>query len=404
MRIDWTDEQRNRVIELRKTNHTWQEISERMTKEYGENFTVESCRNQWRNRNKKKTKKTASPKQYKTTIKRNKDGTRESDRLIAISETEMKDDSYILKAHGYDDSWEIVEHTFSMWNHFNKELTSPKTLYASRIRVKQKEKGLTDEQLAKIITEETKPLQTDTFNYKIKDKRILEIPLMDMHFGINTLDDYKKTIKRLEHHLTKRVWEQVIITFGSDLMHVDNLKNTTANGTRIQDVDVEQMINDVKRFYEWLVSLASKQSNKVKVYYIKGNHDETTSGLLIHWLNARFKDVANIEVDKSIEEVKMHSWEKIFIALTHGDKGGRRTRNTLSSKYPVEWAKAKVREFHKGHEHHEQVKCEFGVTERTLPTGAKIDGFHKDNSYDSAHRRFQIFEYSNDWLESIHYV
>ena len=135
---------------------------------------------------------------------------------------------------------------------------------------------------------------------------MLGIELMDMHFGINTLDDYQDTTGRLTQHLESRVWEKVVITFGSDLMHVDNLKNTTANGTRIQDVDVEQMIEEVKAFYEYLVTKASKQANKVKVIYVKGNHDETTSGMLIHWLQARFRDVDNVEVDTTIEEVKVY--------------------------------------------------------------------------------------------------
>src|SRR5690606_20323748 len=307
---------------------------------------------------------------------------------------------YILEAHGYDDSWEIISHQFSMWNHHNKQ-DGTKTIYAYKIRVKTKVKKISLDDLIKTITHETKQIETSSVKYKLKEKRMLEIPLMDMHFGVNTIDDYKDTLARITHHLEKRIWQEVVITFGSDLMHIDNLNNTTANQTRLQDVDVIQMINDVKTFYEYLVSKAIKQSNRVKVYYIKGNHDQTTSALLIHWLQARFPQ---IDVDTSIEEVKVHKWEQVFIALTHGDKGGKRTKNILATKYPSEWASAKVRELHKGHEHHEQVNDEFGITERVLPTGTRVDQYHKDNLFDSAHRRFMIFEYSGDWLESIHYV
>lgn len=397
--LKWNEEAHNYLIELKTSgNYTWKQIAEKMTERFPYRYTDEQCRARWRT-NKHKIK--INPKEtYGTKIKRHEDGTIEVDQLIEISKEKLKDDKYILEAHGYDDNWEIISHQFSMWNHHNKQ-DGTKTLYASKIRVKPKEEKLTTDELIKIITSETEPIKTNSFKYKLKDKRMLEISLMDMHFGVNTLDDYQNTLARITYHLEKRIWDEVLITFGSDLMHVDNLKNTTANGTRIQDVDVKRMIEDVKTFYEYLVNKAIKQSNKVKVYYIKGNHDETTSGLLVHWLQARFP---NIEVDTSIEEVKVHTWEQIFVALTHGDKGGKRTKNALATKYPTEWANAKIREFHKGHTHHEQTKDEFGITERVLPTGAKVDQYHKDNSYDSAHKRFMIFEYSGDWLESIHYV
>ncbi len=322
-----------------------------------------------------------------------------------MTDKQMKDPEYILLAHGYDPQlWKIINVKISRWHYRDKTIKNPKISYATQLKVKPNETGLTEEELSEIITRDTKPLNIKPINYKIKDKRMLGIELMDMHFGINTLDDYQDTIERLTRHLESRVWEKVVITFGSDLMHVDNLKNTTANGTRIQHVNVEQMIEEVKAFYEYLVTKASKQANKVKVIYVKGNHDETTSGMLIHWLQARFRDVNNVEVDTTIEEVKVYTWESIFVALSHGDKGGKRTKNSLSHNYPLEWARAKIREYHKGHLHHEQAKDEFGIVERTLPTGGKTDQYHKDNSFDSAHRRFNIYEYSGEWLESIHYV
>src|SRR5690625_1474535 len=392
------------MIELRQNKYTWKEIAERMTNEFGDEYNAEQCRARWRNNQHKIVNEVDPREKYPTKITRHSDGSVDIDQLIEISKTQLKDDAYILEAHGYNpDKWEITSHQVSMWNHHNKQ-DGTKTLYASKVKVEPKKNILTDEEILSVVTSETKPLRFKTTKHEIDDKRMLGIELMDMHFGINTLDDYQDTIRRLTERLESRKWDRVAITFGSDLMHVDNLKNTTANQTRIDDVDIMQMIEDVKSFYEYLVSLASKQANEVEVIYIKGNHDETTSALLIHWLEARFKDVDNVEVDTSIEEVKVYTWEQIFVALTHGDKGGKRTKNALSTNYPLEWARSKVREVHKGHLNQEKALDEFGITERTLPTGAKTDQYHKDNSFDSAHKRFMIFEYSSEWLESIHYV
>ena len=63
-----------------------------------------------------------------------------------------------------------------------------------------------------------------------------------------------------------------------------------------------------------------------------------------------------------------------------------------------------MRKLYTGHLHHEKALDEFGIIERTLPTRAKTDQWHEDNSYEGAHRRFMMFEYSTDELESIHYV
>src|SRR5690625_2623957 len=227
----WTKDRHNYLIDLKLSGkYTWQEIADKMTDKFNDDFTRESCRARWRtNRHKIKV----DPKEkYTTKITKNADGTIETDQLIEISKEQLKDEKYILKAHGYDDGWDIVSHQFSMWNHFNKELTTPKTLYASKLRVRPKENKISYDDLINKITEQTKPVKTSDIKYKVKDKRMLEISLMDMHFGVNTFDDYKGTLARIKYHLERNVWQRIIITFGSDLLHVDNLKNTTRSEER----------------------------------------------------------------------------------------------------------------------------------------------------------------------------
>ena len=413
--MEWTDKHTEMVIELKQT-HTWKELAEIMSKEMQTEVSIDRCRHYyrkyhdgpdrrvWNNQYRPKEERVnqlIEAKQNKVTIEQRANGEQISERTIEATEEQLKDIEFVLKSHGYDPAhWQVVKHRSSLWEQFSNK-NGLRTLYASRLEVEPITDKLTYEEMINLIASNVKPIEINKVNYKIKDKRMLEISLMDMHFGINTLEDYKDTFDRITTHLCKRVWEQVVITFGSDLMHVDNLKNTTANQTRIEDVDVPKMINDVKTFYEQLVNLAIKQSNEVKIYYVKGNHDETTSGLLIHWLKARFPQ---IEIDKTIEELKVHTWKNVFVAFTHGDKGGKRVKSNLAARYPKEWANASIRELHKGHEHHEKVLNDGGITERTLPTGAKTDQYHKDNSYDGTVKRFQLFEYSGDWLESIHYV
>jgi|SRR5690625_298235 len=413
MKINWNNEKENYLLKLRRDKHTWKDTSKLMSKEFGGNFTLESCRNKYRSLRGgvKPSKPETNPEPVADDPTKNhkfelneKTGTGKSERIIPLDPKDIKNHEELLRLHGLDASeYKVDKHKSSTWQHRNKEHGTVQ-LYASQLFVSPKEIKLTDSDLMKTIVAETKPIELNTHKYKVKQKQMLEIPLMDMHFGINAIEDYEETLTEIVILLESRVWEEVVITFGSDLMHVDNLKNTTANGTRIQDVDHVKMIEDVKTFYETLVTKASKQSNRTKVIYVKGNHDETTSALLIHWLHGRFSEVDNVEVDYSIQEVKVHTFEEIFVALSHGDKGGKRRKNILSTMYPVEWANAKVRESHTGHLHHEKALDEFGILERTLPTGAKTDQYHADNSYEGAHRRFMLFEYKAHKLDSIHYV
>jgi hypothetical protein len=405
MRINWTKEMEGYLVNLKNSGEKWINIAATMTDKFNMNFTIESCRNKYRALDvSKQVSDTANkPIDHKVDVNE-KTGEGTSQKVVPLDPKKIKNNEELLALHGLDAAeYKVDRHSSSIWQHRNKEHGTVQ-LYASKLFVSKKQIKLTDDELVKRITKETKPIKLNSRKYKVKHKQLLEVPLMDLHFGINTLDDYEDTLQEITYILESRVWEEVLITFGSDLMHVDNLKNTTANGTRIQDVDHVQMIEDVKTFYETIISTASKQANKVKVVYIKGNHDETTSALLIHWAEARFMNVDNVEVDCSIQEVKIHTFEKVFIALSHGDKGAKRRKNVLSAKYPVEWANAKVRESHTGHLHHEKSLDEFGILERTLPTGAKTDQYHEDNSFEGAHQRFQLFEYSEDKLEAIHYV
>src|SRR5699024_184298 len=153
-----------------------------------------------------------------------------------------------------------------------------------------------------------------------------------------------------------------------------------------------------------LIDKAINQSNKVTVLYIAGNHDLSTSYLLSHWLAGHYKDIEKVTVCKDLEEIKVHMFGRNFLAFTHGDKGSKRKVDTLASQYPKEWSKAKTREMYTGHLHREQTLDENGITFRVLPTKAKTDEWHKRNSFVGAHKRFMIFEYTTDKVQSIHYV
>lgn len=399
--MKWSKEKHNYLVELKLSDkYTWKQIAEQMTAKFPFKYTDEQCRNRWRT-NRHKINDEINPKdKYGKKIKRNEDGSVEVDQLIEISKEQLKDDKYILKAHGYDDSWEIVSHDFSMWNHFNKELTEPKTLYASKIRVKPKENGFDWDKLIDIVNN-VKPIELKKHRFKVKDKQLLEVPLFDQHFGINDSNDYKDTQDKINRLIVSRIWEQIVITIGSDMLHHDNFQNKTVSGTEIQHVCMVAAWDEALKFYRPIIEKAIRQSNETKVIYVPGNHDQSLSWSFTKMLEAMYPQV---KFDTDLQERKAHSFSKVFIGYAHGDKGAKRLPRLFPVEYPKEWANAKTRELHAGHIHHEVTKDEFGLTMRSMSTRARTDSWHRDNGYVGAHKRFMVFEYSESELESIHYV
>src|SRR5690625_2323991 len=157
MRINWTTEMENDLVELRQQGISWSELPNHMEQKYNMRFTRDSCRNKYRALQKKglvQKQQENDPKDaYGIKMKKNKDGTIDLDQLIEVYSTnDLKDDEFVIKAHGFDPAkWDLVDCQFNMWNHFNKELPKPKTLYASKVKLKPKKVILDHDKLLKIV-------------------------------------------------------------------------------------------------------------------------------------------------------------------------------------------------------------------------------------------------------------
>lgn len=337
---------------------------------------------------------------YKETTEIQKDGQQKSDKLIKMTSEESKNEHFLLDAHGYDrDEWEIVNAKSSVWNQHNKT-DGTITLYSSKITVKPKKNGFNIDKLVEVMSKRD-PIIVD----EIKDKthsKLLEIPLYDMHFGVSNLDDYKSHLDEIIHKIRSRYWDKILFVIGQDLLHNDNFKGQTANGTLIEKVDMEQAFNDALTFYETLFEEALIYSDlNVEAIYVKGNHDESIAYGLFRTLQATFPQV---KFDSRLKQRKSFVWEKVFLGLTHGDKGANRMMENFMTDFGKLIAHAEVREIHSGHLHAEITKDKFGLVQRTLATANKTDDWHEDQGFVGANKRFQLFEYSPSSLDAIYYI
>src|SRR5699024_2407411 len=257
MKVNWTKEMESHLVDLKNKGKTWNEISQMFNAEFDGDFTRESCRSKYRYLQEQglvtteKVDKGNEAKPYKEELKIDKDGTHTSDKLILLSEQEMKDETAILKAHGYDPSeWELTSSQSSMWHHFNKEMANPRIMHASKIKAKPKDYKLDIDKLLEVVT------QTPRFTIKPKHReqtdKYLLLSLFDMHFGNTTYKHYIQTQAKIMDKL-KKGYKEVLIIFGQDAFHNDDFHGRTTKGTPIDRVDMVQAWKDATLFFEPII-------------------------------------------------------------------------------------------------------------------------------------------------------
>jgi hypothetical protein len=201
---------------------------------------------------------------------------------------------------------------------------------------------------------------------KIKDPHQLEVSLFDVHFGKmawgeETGTDYDMKIAgRIYQNATDDLLartqsypiETVLFPVGQDYFHVDNASSTTVNFTP-QDVDTRygKMIHEgtlaVIRAIDSLVARA-----KVKVIWVPGNHDRTTSYHLVRELKAWYRNCDRVEVDAGPKVRKYEVYGPALIGFTHGDSEPHRDLPTImASEVPQLWAATTDHVWHIGHFH-----------------------------------------------------
>lgn len=332
---------------------------------------------------------------YKETVEIKADGTTSSDKLVRLTQEDMKTPEALIKAHGLDpNEWEMLSSRNSMWNQ-----TVDKTLYYSRINVKPKTNGVNIEKLVDFLTKDVKPYQRKVKN--TQGQNLLEIFLTDMHFGVNDFNYYKDTLDEVLELIESKQWDTIYIPVGSDLLHNDDFKGRTTNDTVIEKVDMEKAWEDAYNFYYIIYKSALENSVNVVSDYICGNHDKTMSYGLVKTFSKVFPQ---IKWDTSTKNKKLFTWKDVAILCMHGDKGSNRISKTIYKEYGKVIADKKVVEIHTGDKHHTKTDDIHGVVFRILPTRAKTDEWHEEQSFTGSMKCFHVFEYKEDMLKKIHLV
>ncbi|PLR99634.1 hypothetical protein [Bacillus sp. T33-2] len=336
---------------------------------------------------------------YKETTEILSDGSHKSDKLIRMNAEQSKDINYILEAHGFNkESWELVNAKNNIWNVYSKQ-DGVQSLYSSKITVKPKVSGFDVDKFLEKAKQEIIPVHI--IEKVTEGIGLLEVPLFDLHFGVNTYESYIPVRDKTLSKIHSKKWDKIFFIIGQDLLHNNGFDGKTSSGTLIEKVDMDKAWDDAFTFYCDLINAAQNNSNSVECSYSIANHDDSMSWSLVKCLEIKFPD---IKFDTSKKVRKSFVWNDVFIGYSHGHKGSSRLHENFLSDFGKQMAVAEVVEIHTGHIHTETAKDKFGVLVRTLSTKGKTDDWHDDNGFVGAHKRFQLFEYSPSSLDAIYYI
>lgn len=321
------------------------------------------------------------------------------DDKVALTTDDLLSPEAIMTACGIDPmKFEIVTFQHSEWDGMAKidDEMQTKRLYAIKLKVKPKKNGF-DLQACLEMINSTEIKQYTFMKTEPSGSGLIEVFPTDMHFGINTLEEYSDTLQGilglLEGH------DSLVLVTGSDNLHTNGHKGQTVNGTQLEQIDLNKAFNDAVEFYTRILTRALNLGMNVRTVHVPANHDYDTSFFVAKTLERMFPQV---EVDTDMNQYKAMRYGQTAIGWTHGDEG-RNFDRVFMREFPEIFGTAETLEVHTGHLHMETVQDQAGVLVRTLPTRTKRTDWTKRKGYHSV-RRFQVFSYTEDGLRAIYYV
>lgn len=346
----------------------------------------------------------------------NKDGTHTSTKTLQlISETQHKDEAFLLKAHGYDiKEWELVSARNNVWNVYSK-LDKIQTLCSSKIVVKPRTDSISKEEIKEWLLNLDRtyevPKYKSTANYIKKRDKLLEINLADLHFGklcwhgdSGENYDHKIAEQRFMYIINDNITrvkslslEKVLFIYTNDFFHYDTIENTTTKGTR-QDSDVRWQklyLKGNEMLIKGVDLLRSELKVPIETFYVGANHDKMTSFFSIVNLNSWYRNCDDVEVSTEPMSRKYVEYGNTLIGFCHGnDIPKKELSGLLPKEAPQAWGRTKYRELHAAHYHSERAIEETnGTIIRFVSSPTGTDNYHYEHGYTGAIKKGQSFIY-----------
>lgn len=246
------------------------------------------------------------------------------------------------------------------------------------------------------------PIYTPVKRKKDFGNHLLVINPADIHIGkyanqLETGDGYnveiacERVLEGLEGLIDKSKGfdiEKVLFCIGNDVLHIDNVYNTTTAGTN-QDADGKWW-----EHFEFALALYVKCVERLReiapvdVIHSMSNHDYQSGFHLAHALKSWFRHEKQIRFDISVAHRKYYKYGINLIGLEHGD--GAKMNNLpllMAQERPDYWSETKYRYWYLHHLHHKvkhkwrDAKDFIGVTVEYMRSPSGTDSWHSRKGY-----------------------
>ena len=248
---------------------------------------------------------------------------------------------------------------------------------------------------------------------KIKlNNHLLVINPADIHIGkyanhLETGDGYnveiacERVLEGLQGLIEKSKGfevDRVLFCIGNDILHIDNVYNTTTAGTN-QDVDGKwwEHFEIALALYVKCVEIL-REIAPVDVIHSMSNHDYQSGFHLAHALKSWFRLDGEVTFDISVAHRKYYKYGKNLIGLEHGD--GAKMANlplTMAQERPLLWSETTHRYWYLHHLHHKvkhkwlDAKDFIGVTVEYMRSPSGTDSWHSRKGYVGVPRAVEGF-------------
>ena len=195
--------------------------------------------------------------------------------------------------------------------------------------------------------------------------------------------------------------EKILFCIGNDILHVDNVYNTTTKGTP-QDCDGKwwEHFEIALQLYVKCVEML-REIAPVDCVHSMSNHDYQSGFHLAHALKAWFRLAEDVTVDAGVSHRKYYTYGSNLIGLEHGD--GAKMDNLpmlMAHEQPKQWAETKYRYWYLHHLHHKikykwrDAKDFIGCTVEYLRSPSAADSWHSRKGYTGSPKAVEAFIHS----------
>ncbi len=176
-----------------------------------------------------------------------------------------------------------------------------------------------------------------------KPKISLILPKQDAHFnkldiyGDNDIEErFSKNQKSILNMLLKasstNSIEEVVYIVGSDQFNSEWTNCTTKFTPQQNILSYQGAFTEICNHEVEVINTLLHYSDKVKLYFIPGNHDQYVGWHLINWLETYYREDKDISFNSSIENTKYYKYNNSAVMLNHGDD---MKPKDLAQKFPI---------------------------------------------------------------------